>query len=130
MAQLRRALKDGHLYILAGQSQGTWQVGEKGEQWLRQNRYPIPNRNEYVDIDAGTFSKLKDQGYIYIHGFEYDHNSKNATFDIEQELAGIARGLPLLLRLKGESGLAWELYLDLSALDKKVWEELQTNLTD
>jgi len=130
MAQLRRAAKDGHLYILAGQSQGTWQVSEKGEQWLRQNRYPIPNRDEYVDIDAGTFSKLKDQRYIYIHGYEYSHDSKNATFDIEQELARIARGLPLLLRLKGERDPAWELYLDLSELDKKVWEELQSHHTD
>lgn len=130
MAQLRRAVKDGHLYILAGQSQGTWQVSEKGEQWLRQNRYPIPDRDEYVDIDAGTFSKLKDQHYVYIHGYEYDHDSKNATFDIEQEFARIARGLPLLLRLKEERGTAWELYLDLSGLDKKVWEELQNHQTD
>src|SRR5258708_35750415 len=101
MAQLRRAVKDGHLYILAGQSQGNWEVSEKGEQWLRQNRYPIPSRDEYVDIDAGTFSKLKGQYYIYIHGYEYSHDSKNVTFDIEQELTRIARGLPLLLRLKG-----------------------------
>ncbi len=130
MAQLRRAVKDGHLYILAGQSQGTWQVSEKGEQWLRQNRYPIPSRDEYVDIDAGTFSKLKDQYYIYIHGYEYSQDSKNVTFDIEQELTRIARGLPLLLRLKGERDPAWELYLDLSELDKKVWEELQSHHTD
>jgi len=128
MAQLKRAVKDGHLYILAGQSQGTWQVGEKGEQWLRQNHYPIPDRDEYVYIDAGTFSKLKDQHYIYIHGNEYD--SKNATFDIEQELARIARGFPLLLRLKGERDSAWELYLDLSELGKEVWEELLSHHAD
>src|SRR5258708_1086108 len=79
VARLRRSVKDGHLFILAGQSQGTWQVSEKGEQWLRQNLYSIPAEDEYVDIDAGTFSYLKDKGNLYIHGILYDHNGKDAT---------------------------------------------------
>ena len=34
--------KDGHLYIHAGQSLGTWQVSEKGKVWLQQHSYLIP----------------------------------------------------------------------------------------
>jgi hypothetical protein len=130
MAQLRRAVKDGHLFILAGPSQGTWQVGEKGEQWLLQNHYPIPAEDEYVDLDAGTFSYLKDKGYLYIYGIQYDQNSRDAAFDIDQEFVRIARGLPLLLQLKERKEPAWELYLDLSELNEEVWEELQSHQTD
>lgn len=130
VARLRRSVKDGHLFILAGQSQGTWQVSEKGEQWLRQNLYSIPAEDEYVDIDAGTFSYLKDKGNLYIHGILYDHNGKDATFEIEQEYVRIARSLPLLLQLKERKELAWELYLDLSELNEEVWEELRSHHTD
>jgi len=130
VAQLRRSVMDGHLFILAGQSQGTWQVGEKGEQWLQENHYPIPAKDKYVYLDAGTFSLLRDKGYIYIHGIQYDHNVKDAAFDIDQELAGIVRGLPLLLQLKERKEPAWELCLDLSELNEEVWEELSSHHTD
>jgi len=130
VAQLRRSVRDGHLFILAGQSQGTWQVGEKGEQWLRQNHYPIPAKDEFVDIDAGTFSYLKDKDYLYTYGIQYDHNGKDAAVDIEQEHVQNARGLPLLLQLRGWKEPAWELYLDLSELNEEVWEELSSHHTD
>lgn len=127
LARLRRSVLDGHLFILAGQSQGTWQVGEKGEQWLRQNHYPIPAEYEDVVIDAGTFSYLKDRDYLFIHGNDYDHNGWDA---IEQELVRVFRGLPMILRLKERQDSAWELYLDLSELNEAVWDELQSHHTD
>ena len=127
MARLKRSVLDGHLFILAGQSQGTWQVGEKGEQWLRQNHYAIPDEDEYIVIDAGTFSYLKDKEYLYTLGIEYDHNGKNA---IPQEFVRVFRGLPMILQLKERQGSAWELYLDLSELDEAVWEELRSHHTD
>ena len=127
MAQLRKSVLDGHLFILAGQSQGTWQVGEKGEQWLRQNHYSIPNEDEYVDIDAGTFSYLKDRDYLFIYGKEYDRNGWDA---IEQELAHVFRGLPMILQLKERQESAWELYLELSELNEAVWDELRRHHTD
>jgi len=130
VAQLRRAVKDGHLFILAGQSKGTWQVGEQGELWLRQNNYLIPAEDEYVDLEAGIFSYLKDKGYLYIYGIQYDQNGKNAAFNIHQELARIARGLPLLLQLKEVKEPSWEIYLDLSELTEEVWEELHSHHTD
>lgn len=130
MAQLRRSVKDGHLFILAGQSQGTWQVNEKGEQWLRQNHYSIPDEDEYVDIDAGTFSWLKNKDYLFTWDLPYDHSGKGTTFDVDQVSAKIAGGLPLLLHLKERKEPAWELYLDLSELNEEVWEELHSHHTD
>ncbi len=130
MAQLRSAKDDGHLFILAGQSQGTWQVGERGMLWLQQNCYPIPGRDEYVDLDAGTFSYLKDKGYIYIHGNLYDHSRQDSLAGSQQEQVPIAVGLPLLLRLKEHKEPAWELALDLAELNEEVWEELQRHHAD
>jgi len=130
VAQLRRSVKDGHLFILAGQSQGTWQVSEKGEQWLRQNHYSIPDEDEYVDIDSGTFSWLKNKDYLFTWDIPYDHSSKGTTFDVDQVSAKIAGGLPLLLHLKEWNEPGWELYLDLSELNEEVWEELHSHHTD
>ncbi len=130
MARLRSAKDDGHLFILAGQSQGTWQVGERGVLWLQQNCYPIPGRDEYVDLDAGTFSYLKDKGYIYIHGNLYDHSRQDSLAGSQQEHVPIAVGLPLLLRLKEHKEPAWELALDLAELNEEVWEELQRHPAD
>ena len=130
MAQLRSAKDDGHLFILAGQSQGTWQVGERGVLWLQQNCYPIPGRDEYVDLDAGTFSYLKDKGFIYIHGILYDHSRQDSLAGSQQEHAPIAVGLPLLLRMKEHKEPAWELALDLAELNEEAWEELQRHPAD
>lgn len=127
MARLKRSVLDGHLFILAGQSQGTWQVGEKGEQWLRQNHYAIPTEYNDVVIDAGTFSYLKDRDYLFIHGTEYDHNGWDA---IEQELVRVFRGLPMILQLKERQNSAWELYLDLSEMNEAVWDELRGHHAD
>gem|GEM_PF-3855450 len=130
MAQLRRSVKDGHLFILAGQRQGTWQVSEKGEQWLRQNHYSIPDEDEYVDIDSGTFSWLKNKDHLFTWDIPYDHSGKGTTFDVDQVSAKIAGGLPLLLHLKEWKEPGWELYLDLSELNEEVWEELHSHHTD
>jgi hypothetical protein len=131
MARLKRA-KDGHLYILAGQSQGTWQIGEQGEQWLLQNHYEIPTEydDEGVSIDHGTFSRLKREGYLYIYDIPYDHNGRDDTLDTQEEYKRAARGLPLLLQCKAGKNPAWELYLDLSVLSAEVWEELRSHQND
>jgi len=130
VAQLRRSVKDSHLFILAGQRQGTWQVSEKGEQWLRQNHYSIPDEDEYVDIDSGTFSWLKNKDHLFTWDIPYDHSGKGTTFDVDQVSAKIAGGLPLLLHLKEWKEPGWELYLDPSELNKEVWEELHSHHTD
>lgn len=130
MAQLRRSVMDGHLFILAGQSQGTWQVGEKGEQWLRQNCYTIPDKEKHVEIDAGTFSYLKDKEYLYTLGIDYDRNSMDISLEAEQALARVIKGLPMLLVLKEKQEGDWELYLELTELHEDVWEELRSHQTE
>lgn len=130
MARLRRAAKDGHLYILAGQSQGTWQVSEKGESWLRQNLYRIPGQDEDVYLDAGTYSFLKDKGYLYILFRPYDHSRQDTQSDTQEELEPVVEGLPLLLRLKENKKPAWDLVLDLTELSEDAWEELKSHPTD
>lgn len=130
MAQLRRSVMDGHLFILAGQNQGTWQVKKEGEQWLQQNHYAIPNKDEYVVIDAGTFKYLKDKDYLYTHGIEYDHNGRDVVSEAEQALERAIKGFPMLLQLKEPQESVWELYLDLSELNEAVWEELRSYHTD
>ena len=123
-------MKDGHLFILAGQRKGTWQVGNNGEQWLLENHYPLPTEDEFVYLDAGTFSLLKDNGYIYIYGIQYDHNGIDVELDTEKKYERDAKGLPLLLQLEARQEPAWELYLDLSYLNEDVWMELDSHHTN
>jgi hypothetical protein len=130
MAQLRKSVSDGHLFILAGQSQGTWQVGEKGKQWLWQNNYTITDANNSITIEAGTFSWLRDKGYLYIYGIEFDRKNSYATLDFEEAYIKLARSIPIVLHQKGGISLSWELALDLSELNESVWVELNSHLAD
>ncbi len=123
MARLRRA-NDGHLYIRASQSQGTWQVSEEGEFWLRLQGYSIPEQGEVVDISGGEFAYLKDHKYIYIHGFDYDHNRQAIPPDDQREPELVVSGLLLFLHLNEQEGLIWELALDLAKLNDDAWNEL------
>ena len=106
MAQLKRSKDDGHLYILGGPSQGTWQVSEKAEHWLCANDYRIPGRDESTEIEGGTFCRLRDEGYLYIYGLPYDkHDTPSLS---QQEPEAIPSGLPLLLELKeGQQTSPW-----------------------
>lgn len=130
MAQLGKAIGDGHLYILAGQSQGTWQVSEAGEAWLRRNKYRIPEQGEKVSLDGGTYSWLRDKKYLYIKGIEYEKHQQDAQGYLQGESETIAEGLPLLLRMKEHTPAGWELALDLSALSDEAWKELQNHHVD
>lgn len=127
VARLKRA-NDSHLYILAGQSQGTWQVSEKGEVWLQQHSYPIPEQDEFVHLEPGTFRYLRDRAYIYIHGIQYEHTRQDISPGSQTE--PIVEGLPLLLRLKENKKPAWDLFLDLAELSEDAWKELRSHSAD
>ena len=130
MAQLCSAIDDGHLYILAGWNFGTWQVGEQGEVWLRQYGYHIPGQGENTYLDYSTYVKLKDLGYLFIKGIEYDKRRQDTSFYSQHASELIIEGLPLILQLKEHQQPAWELALDLSALNEETWEALQSRPTD
>ncbi len=129
MARLYNAVDGSHLFIRAGQNQGTLQIYPEGVAWLKLHHH-IPKKGEDIYLDPGTLYRLRNEGYLFIHGIPYDHGSKSETFDVDQILARIAGGLPLLLQLKEQNEPAWELYLDLSELNEEVWEELRSHHTD
>lgn len=124
MAQLKRSIADDHLYILAGQSQGTWQLTAAGEQWLRSNRHRIPDRGESVHLNSGTYNLLKDKNYLFIYHIPYDSHDIFTQSTSETPLA--FAGLPMLLAVQ-EQTARWTLQIDLSTLaeDDSVWNELQ-----
>ncbi len=123
MAQLKRSKDDGHLYILGGPSQGTWQVSEKAEHWLCANDYRIPGRDESTEIEGGTFCRLRDEGYLYIYGLPYDkHDTPSLS---QQEPEAIPSGLPLLLELKEGQHRSWALAVDLTLISEEAWVEMQ-----
>lgn len=130
MAQLCSAVEDGHLYILAGQSQGTWQVNKKGEVWLRQRSYKIPSRGESIHLDRGAYLKLKDMDCLYIKGIEYDKRQQDTSAYAQNEPESIIEGLPLILLLKESRQPNWELALDLSVLNEETWKDLQSRSAD
>jgi len=112
MARLKRS-PDGHLYILGGQRQGTWQVSNTGEDWLQSKRHPIPDSGQSVPLNRGTFRFLKDHGYIYTLGIAYERHEPSAQAQNPQEL--LASGPPIRLQvdLRRQS---WKLEPDLTAL--------------
>ncbi|HVB74901.1 MAG TPA: hypothetical protein VNE38_15220 [Ktedonobacteraceae bacterium] len=124
MAQLKRSIADDHLYILAGQSQGTWQLTAAGEQWLRTNRYSIPERGESIYLDPGTYHRLKDKNYLFIYHIPYD--SHDIFAEPTSETLPAFAGLPILLTVDEQRG-GWTLNIDLSMLaeDDGVLNELQ-----
>src|SRR2546426_10209059 len=118
MAQLKRSKDNGHLYILGGASQGTWQVSEKAERWLSASGYRIPGRDESTEIEGGTFRRLRDEGYLYIYGLPY---AKYDTPSLsQQEPEAIPSGLPLLLEFKEEQHRSWVLAIDLTLISEEA----------
>lgn len=130
MAQLCSAVEDGHLYILAGQNFGTWQVSEQGAAWLRRYGYRIPGHGENTYLEHGIYLKLKDMGYLFIKGIEYDKRWQDNSFYLQHESEPVSEGLPLVLLLQEHRQVAWELALDLSALNEETWKELQSRPAD
>lgn len=125
MAQLRRSKLDNHLYILAGQSQGTWQINEAGVAWLQSKGYIIPGRGESMSIEAGTFHRLKTEGYLDTHHLSYEQHDFSSQPEDDNE--PVPPGLPLLLQWQEQQKHSWELFIDLSALadDVRAWAELR-----
>lgn len=124
MAQLKRSKADDHLYILAGQSQGTWQLTPKGEHFLREYGCQIPESEEGIAIDAGTYRLLRDKGYLFIHHIAYGSHDFFTHFS--DGIVSPSSGLPLFLTLH-EQDFSWNLSIDLGVLteDDEVWSELQ-----
>lgn len=124
MAQLKRSKNDSHLYILAGPSQGTWQINEEGVSWLRSRGYSIPAQERSVSVDAGTFHRLKAEGYLDTLHIPYEQHDFPAQSDGDKPAPA---GLPLFLRLVELQNPPWELAVELSVLfeDEMVWAELQ-----
>lgn len=120
MAQLRRAISDGHFYILAGQSKGTWQVSDAGIQVLRRHQLRLPREGEGVDLDRAWWRYLWDEGLLYTYGIPYD---RYADSDAElQHEPGDAPGhaLPLVLCPSRRPGGSWSLAVELAALPDGV----------
>jgi hypothetical protein len=124
VAQLRRSRADDHLYILAGQSQGTWQLTDQGEQFLRSHGYHIPEYEESIEIDSGTYHLLRDKGFLYIHNISYDSHRFSPQFAQETAISSI--GLPMYISLDDQD-FSWNVAIDLGVLteDTEVWNELK-----
>jgi hypothetical protein len=126
MAQLKRA-EDGHLYIIAGQSQGTWQLYDTAEAWLRSHGYHIPSYGKKTILDAGTYRYLRDKRFLYIKNISYQ--SKSITESSESFSHQSQTSLTLFLQLETPRYTSWSLKIDLSELveNDNIWNELQRN---
>ncbi len=124
MAQLKQA-EDGHFYILGGPNKGTWQIHEKGLQWLRLNGYRMPNQENSTSLDRGVYRSLKDKDYLFKYNIAYDRtNNPEPTEDMVDPAPP---GLPLFLQLGKQAFSTWTLKIELSELrnDPSAWAELQ-----
>jgi len=126
MAQLKRA-EDGHLYIIAGQSQGTWQLYDTAEAWLRSRGYHIPSYGEKTILDAGTYRYLRDKRFLYIKNISYQ--PKSITESSENFSHQSQTSLTLFLQIETLHYTLWSLKIDLSELveNDNIWNELQRN---
>ncbi len=126
MAQLRRA-EDGHLYILAGPNQGTWQINEEGIIWLKSNKYPLPTYRDSTYLSAGTYRKLQDKGFLFTKGWLT--GLQDSEIDVEDTTQPFETGLPMFLIWR-EGEPKWAISILLSELtnDKNIRTEIkQTN---
>lgn len=124
MAQLRRA-EDGHFYIIAGQSQGTWQIDEAGIQWLKSNRHPMPTDTKNVKLRTGTYQKLKDKGFLFTKGWSSEQHDAQIESEDISEL--VDTGLPLLLQWNEQQKTRWVVSAVLSEFidDNRVGMEIR-----
>lgn len=120
MAQLRRAVADGHFYILAGQSKGTWQVSDAGIQVLRQHQLRLPREGEGVDLDRAWWRYLWEQELLYTHGIPYDRHGDSDAELLHTPDDAPGNVLPLILCPSRRSDEPWSLALELAALPDSV----------
>ncbi|WP_069804615.1 hypothetical protein [Thermogemmatispora onikobensis] len=138
MAKLFQTKDGSHYYIVAGKSQGTFQITPEGLLRLAKwgIRPPRPGRqsDEGVSLSLGTFRKLRDIGCLYRKGLSLSPaasppGSPRQDDDDDERNEGqeeIPAGLPLLLMVATDDHKErWQLALDLSALGEETWQELQ-----
>src|SRR5690242_9079121 len=97
--QLRRAIDDGHLFIMAGWSKGTKQIHETGIAWLRKRDYRFPESGGWVYLDPGDYRYLDRQGHLYTKGEEYTRSPAQSLNIPLAPPETVSYGPPLLLEL-------------------------------
>lgn len=124
MAQLKRA-EDGHLYILAGPSQGTWQLHPSALRWLKAQKCSLPSYAESITLEGWMYRYLRDHDHLYIHNIPYEHHE--VTIDPSEASKRTPEGLSLFLRVHKQQKAPWTLMIAVSELTKhdKAWNELR-----
>lgn len=130
MAQLKRAMSDGHLYILAGQSKGTWQVSDEGVRVLREQRVRLPGPGESYPLDRSSWQRLWYEGLLFKKDIPYERRdvlASNGSGGAMVVGTAASSGLPLLLHMHRGEGAepSWSLELELTALPDHVRAELR-----
>lgn len=117
MVTLKRSKSDGHFFILAGPSKGTWQLSPQGEQELRRHGVRLPQAGEYMDLALDWWHYLSDSGLIFIHGIEYERRNRIDDYTDEARSRGLYNsGLPLSLHIQRQPQPTWSLALELTAI--------------
>jgi hypothetical protein len=128
MALLGRAVSDGHLFVLAGKGNGTWQVTPEGERWLLHYAHllahPLPALpGDRVGLPRAVFARMKDRRLLMTLG-------STTTSDLAEDLAlqpeADAPPLPVRLRV---SATAWQLFLWLPRLESTQTVPLSASLS-
>lgn len=121
MAKLNCA-KDGHYYILAGQSRGTWQVSDKGLRVLERHGIRLPHRGDRAVEVGWLWRYLWDNELLFKHGIPYNaHDRYDDGAGDDESL----NGLPLSLRLQGDLTQWWSLAIALTAIPEEVLAEVR-----
>lgn len=122
MAKLNCA-KDGHYYILAGQSKGTWQVSDKGLRVLERRGIRLPRPGDNGVEVTQWWRYLWDNKLLFKYDIPYDTHHMADGRANEDSLAR----LPLLLNLDRQSDLisSWSLAIELKGIPEKIQAEAQ-----
>ncbi len=129
MAQLRRAISDGHFFIMAGWSKGTQQIHEAGIAWLKEHQYRLPNRGGWVHLDQGDYRRLERLDHLYINNEEYDRSPTQVSNIPLAPPETVSYGPPLLLELavvsqQAPHSLEWRLIIKLDEWDESARDAL------
>lgn len=131
MAKLKRAKSDGHYYVLAGRSKGTWQVSEQGVQDLEQYHVPIPREGQdSVDLHLLWWHYLREKGLVFKYGIPYKHRQEILDdSDAAHSESISAFGLPLTLCIQRDPQPTWSLALELTAIPDTMLAEAKQGHT-
>ncbi|HEV2235030.1 MAG TPA: hypothetical protein VGR57_00075, partial [Ktedonobacterales bacterium] len=122
MAKLKRAVSDGHYYVLAGQHYGTWQVSEQGVRELERSPVQMPRAgHEGVHLPRSWWRYLWDEGLLFKHDIPYDHRERLSNGAEDDGAATLS----LLLRPQRSQPLSWSLALELTAIPEGILAEAQ-----